>query len=307
MPAATGGAPSTTVGATGTPDGAVPAPQGPGLTGTAEPRRPAGAETAAPVSEAKPSPDSMPSPRPGQEAKPAQDPKPHQEIKSVSEARIAAPATAGERRAEESAAGVSAPIPAAEPAPVPAPAALPLTTLRQIADAVATGAASLPDPTSVRAGAVAAAWSAAAQADGPVRLLTLQLRPAELGQVLVRMRLQDGRLEMSLRAEREETADLLRRDGGLLSALVREAGYQPDLVTVQAGRLPGQPDAPPQGAPQGGSPSLPSFAGGQQQGGASPDQPTRRTPDAPEEGGRRTMEQRDDAYSGDRDRGGLYL
>ncbi len=201
---------------------------------------------------------------------------------------------------------MSAPVAAAEPAP--APAALPLATLRQIADAVATGAASLPDPTSVRAGAVAAAWSAAAQADGPVRLLTLQLRPAELGQVMVRMRLQDGRLEMDLRAEREETADLLRRDGGLLSALVREAGYQPDLVTVQAGRLPGQPDALPQGAPRPRRrPIPPSFAGGQQHGGASPDQPARRTPDAPEEGGRRTMEQRDDAHSGNRDRGALYL
>ncbi|WP_244914112.1 flagellar hook-length control protein FliK [Methylobacterium frigidaeris] len=172
---------------------------------------------------------------------------------------------------------------------------------------MATGTASLPDPASVRAGAVAAAWSAAAQAEGPVRLLTLQLRPAELGQVQVRMRLQDGRLEMSLRAEREETAELLRRDGGLLTALVREAGYQPDLVTVQAGRLPGQPEAPPQGGAPGGQ-ALPSFAGGQQQhGGASPDQPARRIPDAPEEGGRRSMEQRDDAHSGDRDRGGLYL
>ncbi len=185
-----------------------------------------------------------------------------------------------------------------------APAALPHTTLRQIADAVATGAAALPDSASVRAGAVAAAWSAAAQAEGPVRLLTLQLRPAELGQVQVRMRLQDGRLEMTLRAEREETAELLRRDGGLLTALVREAGYQPDLVTVQSGRVPG--DAPPQGGQSGAQAGGPSFtAGGQQQGGASPDQPARRTPDAPEEGGRRTMEQRDDAQSGDR--GGLYL
>ncbi|KMO32095.1 hypothetical protein VQ03_26585 [Methylobacterium tarhaniae] len=198
---------------------------------------------------------------------------------------------------------MSAPVAAADPAPAPAPApaALPLATLRQIADAVATGAATLPDSASVRAGAAAAAWSAAAQAEGPVRLLTLQLRPAELGQVLVRMRLQDGRLEMNLRAEHEETADLLRRDGGLLTALVREAGYQPDLVTVQAGRLPGE------AFPQGGSPSLPAFAGGQQHGGASPDQPARRNPDAPEEGGRRSMEQRDDAHSGDRDRGGLYL
>ncbi|TNC09685.1 flagellar hook-length control protein FliK [Methylobacterium terricola] len=208
---------------------------------------------------------------------------------------------ASERRAEgpaDPAGGAPASVHGAPPAPT----ALPAATLRQIADAVTTGAASLPDAASLRAGAAAAALSAAAQAEGPVRLMTLQLRPAELGQVLVRMRLQDGRLEMSLRAEREETADLLRRDGGLLSALVREAGYQPDLVTVQAGRVTGQ-ETPPQGGQ-----SLPDFAGGQpQQGGASPDQPARRTPGAPEEGGRRSMEQRDEAHHGDRDRGGLYL
>ncbi|NGM33117.1 flagellar hook-length control protein FliK [Methylobacterium sp. DB0501] len=211
-----------------------------------------------------------------------------------------------ERRAEGPAdpvAGTTVPVQGATPA---VPATLPAATLRQIADAVTTGAASLPDSASVRAGAAAAALSAAAQAEGPVRLLTLQLRPAELGQVLVRMRLQDGRLEMSLRAEREETAELLRRDGGLLTALVRESGYQPDLVTVQAGRLPGQELPAHEATPQGGQ-SLPAFAGGQQQGGASPDQPARRNPDASEEGGRRSMEQRDDTHHGDRDRGGLYL
>lgn len=261
------------------------------------------APAAGPSREAHPFQDA----RSSRQAGPSRDAIPVSEARLLPEARLSqetrtvGPATPGERRAEDPAAGMTVPAVTAEAAPVPT--ALPAATLRQIADAVATGAASLPDPASVRAGAVAAAWSAAAQAEGPLRLLTLQLRPAELGQVQVRMRLQDGRLEMSLRAEREETAELLRRDGGLLTALVREAGYQPELVTVQAGRLPGQPDA----SPQGGGQALPSFGGQQQHGGASPDQPARRTPDAPEEGGRRSMEQRDDAHSGDRDRGGLYL
>ncbi|AWB19639.1 flagellar hook-length control protein FliK [Methylobacterium currus] len=281
------------------------------LAGGGEPMRPGVADPtarssgpdAASSSEAKSGEAKFAEAKPVSEARLLPEAKSAQEIKPSHAIEAVAPATPGERRAEDPAAGLLAPAPAAGPAP--APAALPAATLRQIADAVATGAASLPDPATVRAGAVAAAWSAAAQAEGPVRLLTLQLRPAELGQVQVRMRLQDGRLEMTLRAEREETAELLRRDGGLLSALVREAGYQPDLVTVQTGRLPGQPEASPGTAP--GGQALPSFAGGQQQGGASPDQPARRIPDAPEEGGRRSMEQRDDAHSGDRGRGGLYL
>ena len=109
------------------------------------------------------------------------------------------------------------------------------------------------------------------------------------------------------KADGERVRDIaptgIRLPPELRDALVREAGYQPDLVTVQAGRLTGQPDA----SPQGGGQSLPSFAGGQQQGGAGPGQPARRIPDAPEEGGRRSMEQRDEAHSGDRNSGGLYL
>jgi hypothetical protein len=120
------------------------------------------------------------------------------------------------------------------------------------------------------------------------------------------MRLQDGRLEMSLRAEREETAELLRRDGGLLTELVRNAGYRPDLITIEAGRLAGQPGGQPE-APQGGQAFQAPTGGQGQHGGAAPDQPARRTPDAPEDGGRRTTEQRDEAHPGDRGRGGLYL
>ncbi|WP_157080434.1 flagellar hook-length control protein FliK [Methylobacterium variabile] len=231
---------------------------------------------------------------------------PPPEGRSSPEGKAATPAMTGERRAEDLTAGAPARLTEPATTPAAAPPALPAATLRQIADAVATGASSLPDAAAVRAGAVAAAWSAAAQAEGPVRLLTLQLRPAELGPVLVRMRLQDGRLEMSLRAEREETAELLRRDGGLLTELVRNAGYRPDLVTIEAGRLAGQPGGQPE-APQGGQAFQAPTGGQGQQGGAAPDQPARRTPDAPEEGGRRTTEQRDEAHPGDRGRGGLYL
>ncbi|WP_238314039.1 flagellar hook-length control protein FliK [Methylobacterium crusticola] len=133
-----------------------------------------------------------------------------------------------------------------------------------------------------------------------MRLLTLQLHPADLGAVVVRMRLQDGRLEMNLHAGREETAELLRRDGGALAELLRGAGYRPDVVVQPGGSEPPQDRA-------GARDPAPSFGGGadgQNQGGAAPDQPARR-PAVPD--GHRIEEQGHEAHPGERDRGGLYL
>ena len=73
--------------------------------------------------------------------------------------------------------------------------------------------------------------------EGPLRILTIQLRPDDLGTVVVRMRLRGDQLEMSLHASREETAALLRSDAAALDGLLRSAGYQPDLVTIGSGRV----------------------------------------------------------------------
>ena len=86
--------------------------------------------------------------------------------------------------------------------------------------------------------------------DGPLRILTIQLRPDDLGTVIVRMRLRGDQLEMSLHASREETAALLRSDAAALDGLLRSAGYQPDLVTIGSGRIdvPASGDAARAGA-----------------------------------------------------------
>lgn len=115
--------------------------------------------------------------------------------------------------------------------------------------------------------------------EGPLRILTIQLRPDDLGTVVVRMRLRGDQLEMSLHASREETAALLRSDAAALDGLLRSAGYQPDLVTIGTGRV----DAPTSGDPArpgGGS----GFDGqnGQRSdpGGATADQSGQRRRDA---------------------------
>ena len=192
-------------------------------------------------------------------------------------------------------------MPGASAPGAPGPS-LPAATLRQIATAVAAEAP---------AAATSAQGATHGLAEGPLRLLTLQLRPADLGAVVVRMRLQNGRLEMSLQASREETADLLRKDGELLSELLRNAGYQPDIVTIQAGAADAQARSGQGG--QGGQGSFqagfPGAGGGSDQGSGpdrgSGDQPNRRGA-APPEDAARTRDQGHETASGE-PRGGVYL
>ncbi|GEP03175.1 flagellar hook-length control protein FliK [Methylobacterium oxalidis] len=202
----------------------------------------------------------------------------------------------------------------ASPAPsvstgAPAAPALPSATLRQIADAVAATPAApgaVPEPGQGRA-------------DGPVRLLTLQLKPDELGSVLIRMRLQDGRLAMDLQASRDETAELLRKDEHRLAELLRAAGYRPEIVSIQAagsemaqaGRGQGQAQGQPHGSPQSQQPgqgsAFQAMAGGQNQGGSTPDQPAGRQPPARDEEPAARRDEGHETHPGERRRGGVYL
>lgn len=76
---------------------------------------------------------------------------------------------------------------------------------------------------------------ATAKASGGVlRVLNLQLKPAELGLVTIKMRLSGDNLEMEIQAETEETAELLRNDAEKLSNLLRGSGYRPDVINIQS-------------------------------------------------------------------------
>jgi flagellar hook-length control protein FliK len=68
--------------------------------------------------------------------------------------------------------------------------------------------------------------------ESALRILNLQLHPADLGMVTIKMRLAGSSLEMELHVEREETAQLLRHDSEKLSALLRGSGYRPDAISV---------------------------------------------------------------------------
>jgi chemotaxis protein MotD len=64
-------------------------------------------------------------------------------------------------------------------------------------------------------------------------MLTIQLHPAELGQVQVRLRLQGNALSMQLRASSRETARLLENDRQALSELLKGSGYDAETLAVR--------------------------------------------------------------------------
>lgn len=76
--------------------------------------------------------------------------------------------------------------------------------------------------------------------DSALRLLNLQLHPADLGVVTIKMRLAGDSLEMELHTEKEETAQLLRHDSEKLSALLRGSGYRPDTIIIQVSDIAAQ-------------------------------------------------------------------
>jgi chemotaxis protein MotD len=67
----------------------------------------------------------------------------------------------------------------------------------------------------------------------PLKVLHIQLQPADLGTVTVRMSLKDKTLQLDLEVSRGETAQLLQRDKEALSSLLRSAGYLVDGMDVR--------------------------------------------------------------------------
>jgi hypothetical protein len=139
---------------------------------------------------------------------------------------------------------------------------LPTTPARQIADRIAAhvagGEPSRADPASPLSNVAAA---------HPLKVLTIQLHPAELGAVTVRIALLNDALELQIETGRRETARLLDADRDTLSALLRSAGYGVDALTVRAvepsnaGATAGWPTSSAQSNSGGAQPDAGSSGG----------------------------------------------
>lgn len=110
-------------------------------------------------------------------------------------------------------------------------AALPTATLQRLAGSIlatagdlAAGSSAAPAPTE----------GSGAPDRGPVRVLDLELTPADLGLVRVRMRLTGNGIELQIAAARPATTEHLQQDRHRLSSIIESAGYDIDSLTVQA-------------------------------------------------------------------------
>lgn len=72
---------------------------------------------------------------------------------------------------------------------------------------------------------------------GPVRVLNIDLHPADLGSVSVRMSMHGDVLGVQIEAERPETARMLQSDQSALTDMLRTAGLQVDGITVRAANM----------------------------------------------------------------------
>jgi chemotaxis protein MotD len=107
---------------------------------------------------------------------------------------------------------------------------LPVSAVQQIADRIVTALEAATDVRPPSAPGVAGQSSAAA---AQLKVLHIELQPAELGTIEIQLSLREDALELRLDASRAETAALIGRDKDALAGLLRSAGYLIDAMTVQ--------------------------------------------------------------------------
>ncbi|MCP3385451.1 flagellar hook-length control protein FliK [Bradyrhizobium sp. CCGUVB4N] len=150
---------------------------------------------------------------------------------------------------------------------------------QQVANAVVSDLKSSPAPTASAAADLVGAQSNAP--DQPVKILTVNLEPPDLGNVTVRLRLVGTEVSVQLAAQRKDTSTMLDQQRDQIRDLMQSAGYVADVAPVQHGSLDGfqagsgQPQSQPQLASQQqqSSQSQGAFSGagtssGQSDGGA---------------------------------------
>ena len=114
--------------------------------------------------------------------------------------------------------------------------------------------------------------------DGMVKVLNLELKPANMGSVTVRIALKDNAITVHLEAQRAETLAVIERERGALTNALASAGYDVDGITAAAqgdagrslgGSLAGLGNAgssPSTGGSLAQGQGLPTSSGGQGQG-----------------------------------------
>jgi chemotaxis protein MotD len=125
---------------------------------------------------------------------------------------------------------------------------------QQVANAVVTELKESAAPTASAAADLATSRSNAP--DQPLKILTINLEPPQLGNVTVRLRLVGTEVSIHLAAERKDTSQMLDQQRDSIRDLMQSAGYVADVAPVQHGSL--------DGFQSGSGQSQPQFSGQQQ-------------------------------------------
>ena len=140
-----------------------------------------------------------------------------------------------------------------------------------------------------------------------LKVLQIQLQPAELGTVSIRMELREGVLELHVEAAKAETAEIIRGDRDTLSNLLRSSGYNIDANTIRVAEVD-RTTASQQSGQQGAQTNLQSSAQ-QQYGGAERNAREHRDTGGSSGGDTSTQASRTDNHETNTSRanGGLYI
>ncbi|HEV2159148.1 flagellar hook-length control protein FliK [Bradyrhizobium sp.] len=128
---------------------------------------------------------------------------------------------------------------------------------QQVANAVIT---ELKETAAPAAAAVPDLATSQTNAQEPLKILTINLEPPQLGNVTVRLRLVGTEVSVQLAAERKDTSAMLDQQRDQIRDLMQSAGYVADVAPVQHGSLDGFQS----GSGQSQSQSQPQFSGQQQ-------------------------------------------
>jgi chemotaxis protein MotD len=108
---------------------------------------------------------------------------------------------------------------------------------QQVANAVVSELKGSPAPAASAAADLVGAQSNAP--DQPVKILTVNLEPPDLGNVTVRLRLVGNEVSVHLAAERKDTSQMLDQQRDSIRDLMQSAGYAAEVAPVQHGSLDG--------------------------------------------------------------------
>jgi chemotaxis protein MotD len=113
-----------------------------------------------------------------------------------------------------------------------------VTTLQKIVDRMASDLPAVTSPEGVHAAEPPSQELTKSAESRPVRMMTLELDPPNLGSVTVKMRLAGDSVEVHLTADRLETTHLLRQERGALTDAMQSAGYSFDIAAIDHTRTP---------------------------------------------------------------------